>query len=886
MSTPHETPATPKTDLLKLVRKMTAAVASARDVDETLQLTARFTAQSVGAWECDLWKYIPETRSLVATAVWAIEPGPYDKEWIGDTIDVDDLPDYRRALENDTPVELHVDDPALDPRIRAIMEHWGEKSWLLVPLVFGGQPIGIAEVVEKREVRRFSAEEKDIAATLAIPVALAIHSAWMRRRTADQNRYLASLVASSRAINSTVDLDEVLRRVTHEACEALDACRAVVYTYDPDRDATVCQALHERGLVPSGADSELGVAYQLDDYPGEHAILHSPAIVVEHADDPDLPPDRRKSMTTRGEATVLSVPLRYQQEPLGILRLYEDTSRRDFAEVELQFAAGLGELAGGAIHNAAAYRRQEIHNRQLAALLEASTATTSSVVLEDALARLAERAAVAFDSPQCLIYEYDAEQDSIIARSLYAAPGSQSDVFEDPVGTEYPLTDYPSDRQVMKAGEIVVEHASDPTMDEDLSGSMSTHGEKTCLTAPLIFHGVTYGVMELIETERERRFTPDELDLARGLAEQAAAAVHNAAFLRQRREHEERLVTILKMSQGIAASLDAAAVIDLVHEGIIDLFPREETSAEIMLATDDERFCPAVLRLSGGDAVAAAARPADELVARALERLAPAQEPWDCGRRLVVPLVLHHRTAGYLDVRRQHSRRINDDEIQLVQILMNQAAVALENAANFARLETTYLDTVTALAAAMEAKDHYTADHAQTLALTAVSTGRRLGFNEHELRDLQYASVLHDIGKIGIPGSILNKPGKLTADEFEVMAEHTIIGERILSQIEPLAPIARVIRAAHERFDGRGYPDRLSGQEIPRAARIVFVCDAFHAMTSDRPYRKGMPEQAALEELRRNAGTQFDPDVVAAFCEAWPEFENAPAEPTGTPVSA
>ncbi len=465
MSTSRKSPATSKTDLLTLVREMTAAVTSARDLDETLQLTARLTAQSVGAWECDLWEYLPETRSLVATAVWAIEPGPYDKEWVGDTIDVDELPDYRRALESNTPVELYIDDPALDPRVRAIMERWGEKSWLLVPLVFGGRPIGIAEVVEEREIHRFSAEEKDIAMTLAVPVALAIHSAWMRRRTAEQNRYLASLVASSRAINSTVDLDEVLKRVTREACEALDACRAVVYTYDPDRDATVYQALHERGPVPSGAAGELGAAYRLDDYPGERAILHSPAIVLEYADDPDLPPDRLKSMTTWGEATVLSVPLRYQQEPLGILRLYEDTSRRDFAELELQFAAGLGELAGVAIHNAAAYRRQEVHNRQLTALLEASTATTSSVVLEDALARLAERAAAAFGSPQCLIYEYDAEQDSIIARSLYGAPGSPSDVFEDPVGTEYPLTDYPSDRQIMKAGEIVVEHASDPTVE-------------------------------------------------------------------------------------------------------------------------------------------------------------------------------------------------------------------------------------------------------------------------------------------------------------------------------------------------------------------------------------------------------------------------------------
>jgi HD-GYP domain-containing protein (c-di-GMP phosphodiesterase class II) len=179
----------------------------------------------------------------------------------------------------------------------------------------------------------------------------------------------------------------------------------------------------------------------------------------------------------------------------------------------------------------------------------------------------------------------------------------------------------------------------------------------------------------------------------------------------------------------------------------------------------------------------------------------------------------------------------------------------------------------------MEAKDHYTAAHADMLAMMAVSVGRKLGLSETELRDLQFASVLHDIGKIGIPGNILNKPDKLTDEEFAVMAEHTIIGERIISAIDYLAPIGKAIRAAHERWDGRGYPDGVAGEAIPRPARILFVCDAFHAMTSDRPYRKAMPAEEALEELRRNAGKQFDPEVVEAFLGVWPHFEESAVEP-------
>lgn len=218
----------------------------------------------------------------------------------------------------------------------------------------------------------------------------------------------------------------------------------------------------------------------------------------------------------------------------------------------------------------------------------------------------------------------------------------------------------------------------------------------------------------------------------------------------------------------------------------------------------------------------------------------------------------------------QHLEVRSRDEIGELSRAFNAMAAQIaadmrEKTDAYARLDASYLETVTALAAAMEAKDHYTAEHAESLAEMALAVGRGMGLSESELRDLHYAAVLHDIGKIGIPGRILNKPGKLSADEFAVMAEHTIIGERIISSIGNLRPVARIVRAAHERWDGRGYPDGLAAGEIPLASRILLACDAYHAMTSDRPYRHALPAAAALEELRSNVGTQFDPAVVAVF---------------------
>jgi diguanylate cyclase (GGDEF)-like protein len=158
-------------------------------------------------------------------------------------------------------------------------------------------------------------------------------------------------------------------------------------------------------------------------------------------------------------------------------------------------------------------------------------------------------------------------------------------------------------------------------------------------------------------------------------------------------------------------------------------------------------------------------------------------------------------------------------------------------------------------------------DHVHGVAELAVAIGERVGLPPEELEDLRQAAELHDMGKVAIPDAILDKPGPLDDAEWEFMRRHTIIGERILSAAPALERVARIVRSTHERMDGKGYPDQLTGEEIPLAARIVLVCDAFEAMTADRTYRKAMSAEVAVEELERCAGAQFDPRVVRAFRE-------------------
>ena len=165
--------------------------------------------------------------------------------------------------------------------------------------------------------------------------------------------------------------------------------------------------------------------------------------------------------------------------------------------------------------------------------------------------------------------------------------------------------------------------------------------------------------------------------------------------------------------------------------------------------------------------------------------------------------------------------------------------------------------------------------HLEGVAELAESTARRLGLGDEEVEQIGHAAELHDIGKVAIPDAILSKPGALDPREWEFIRRHTLIGERIIAAAPALVAVARLVRSSHERWDGTGYPDRLAEQAIPLGSRVVCVADAFNAMTSERPYSPAVPPPLAIHELRRNAGTQFDPVVVEAFCTAWREHSAA-----------
>lgn len=233
---------------------------------------------------------------------------------------------------------------------------------------------------------------------------------------------------------------------------------------------------------------------------------------------------------------------------------------------------------------------------------------------------------------------------------------------------------------------------------------------------------------------------------------------------------------------------------------------------------------------------------------------------------VLVPLIAHDKPIGLIDIISDTPEGdITTKDLSLLTILAKQAALAIENVKLYESMKKDKINIIRALSSTVDAKDHHTSGHSQKVSEYSLKIAEAMGMPERDLENIKYAALLHDIGKIGIPDEIIKKPTRLTPEEFEIVKKHPVIGARIIKEIESLSPMVPIIMHHHERFDGKGYPDGLKGEAIPVGARIVHVTDAYDTMVSARSYRDMLPSELAVSELRKNAGTQFDPKIVEIF---------------------
>lgn len=406
--------------------------------------------------------------------------------------------------------------------------------------------------------------------------------------------------------------------------------------------------------------------------------------------------------------------------------------------------------------------------------------------------------------------------------------------------------------------------------------------EESLAVVPLRYGARVTGVI-VISKLGLNQFDDDDVRLLEVLAGQASVALENARLYEQQRQEAELAKEAAEIANALleaSRELGTAESPEEVLGRSVEVTARVLQTERAMLWIEEER--------APRDLVARAAYgyPYDEdprgrrfphpLAHEWLERTEPfILDPADLdgvpgvdreniARFVVAPLRLEGNRVGALTAT-IGDRTIDDRQMRLLAGLAHQAKLAIESAEHYESLERTFLSTVAALANALEAKDEYTSSHARWITDMSLLVGKELDLDRDALKRLELGALFHDIGKIGIPSEILQKPGPLTDEEFEIVKEHPELGEKILAPIDRLADVRPIVRACHERWDGLGYPDGKSGDDIPVESRIVLVCDAFHAMVTDRPYRMRLPAEEAVRRLRESAGTQFDPSAVNAF---------------------
>jgi response regulator RpfG family c-di-GMP phosphodiesterase len=233
---------------------------------------------------------------------------------------------------------------------------------------------------------------------------------------------------------------------------------------------------------------------------------------------------------------------------------------------------------------------------------------------------------------------------------------------------------------------------------------------------------------------------------------------------------------------------------------------------------------------------------------------------------IAFPLKTPQRAVGVLNlIRGLDKHPFSNVDLEIINVLASQASISIENVKLYQNIRDNYLKTVRGFALAVEAKDRYTHGHSENVMKYTVVLAKHLGLSDEEIENVKYAGLLHDIGKIGVSELILNKPGRLTPSEFDEIKKHPTLGANIIADVPFLRPLVPMVLHHHEFYDGNGYPDGIKGDQIPFGARILSVADAYEAMTSDRPYRRSLTQQAALEILMSGRGRQFDPQMVETF---------------------
>jgi len=601
---------------------------------------------------------------------------------------------------------------------------------------------------------------------------------------------------------------------------------------------------------------------------GGETVLRT-LVTVEEGTFSGLPPS-----TPGGTVNEALVPIRAQHGVLGAICLGRNATSV-FAQRDVATLDELGSLAGVAVENSRILQAVTGQATKLDTALDAlgevsqalTTVTQGARVLEQ---KTLETAVRVTGGSAGLLTRSTTQANQAVIMSIGFPAEVDALEFQNGQGLV---------GAVMLGGRATA--VSDISASADLMSppDLVAYGLQAAICVPMLEDGRLWGTLSVFDVKK-REWTTDDQRVLATLGNQGVVAVRNAELYDNNQRSIWELKNLQEALQAATSTLDINQVLQQVLAGAakassaqIGCLALEESGRLILkggFGTDSQTAEKLALGL-GGDIckdVMASAKP----YMGAMELESGKDSPLNPRAVLCIPITLRGKPIGVLFLANyQLGHAFTPDHRGLVTELAAQAAVAIDNARLFKDREEVILASLEALANAVDARDPYTAGHSERVTQYAVMIAGQMKYAPDDKTAwvrLERGCRVHDIGKIGVPDAVLQKAGKLTAEEFAKMREHPVVGFNILSGLKMLTDELVIVRSHHERYDGKGYPDRKKGDELPIFAWIVGAADAIDAMTSDRPYRKGVPLEIAVAQVREGAGSQFHPDVVEAVMDA------------------
>jgi PAS domain S-box-containing protein/putative nucleotidyltransferase with HDIG domain len=749
------------------------------------------------------------------------------------------------------------------------------RAVIQAPMLYAGELIGVLVVEEVGDSeRKFTEVDLNLLIPFANQAAVAVQNARLFEEMRQRVTELEVLYESGLALGGLLEPHAIGQKVVAILTERLDWHHAVVRLRQPESDELEVIGYGAPGLRPDRYQDEIrrlnGLIQRIGQGMTGWVVQHGQTVRCDN-----LPEDPRYVETYPGIRSGLYAPMKAGEETLGAIGVESETSAAFDADDE-RLLTTLASQAAAAIQTARQFETTRRRAVELETLNRISIALRAVVQWDEMLAIVLEETLNALGTAHGSINlwnEAAQELHKVIAR------GWLSVVTESPIKSGEGIFG-----SVFASGKMHLsqEFASDPLTRDATRAQLPAGWGGACV--PINSPEQTLGVL-LVAIPKGRAFSKGQMRLLNTIAEMTGAALHRVALHQQTVRRLEDLQSLHMVDQAISSSFDLRPVLEIVISQAMSrlgvdaasLLLFDPLTQTLEYATGRGFYNPGAPRppMRFGQGLAGRAVMERNLLhasnlGGALDAGLPKEENFE--EYYVAPLVAKGEIKGVLEVFHRGTLLLDKERLEFLETLAGQAAIAIDNNHLFDGLQRANLDlavaydaTIEGWSRALDLRDEETEGHTQRVTTLTLQLAQTFGLSGADLNHIRRGALLHDIGKMGIPDSILLKPGPLTEEEWVIMRQHPHLAYELLAPISYLRPALDIPWCHHEKWDGTGYPRQLKEEQIPLAARIFAVVDVYDALTSDRPYRKAWSKDETLQYIAEQSGAHFDPKVVERF---------------------